>query len=515
MNRRNLIPALAFLAPLTVYLLTMPRGLTWAHHGADGGDLITAAVTLGVPHPSGYPTYTLLGWLFSRLPLGTPAWRLALLSAVATAGAAFWLYRIIAERTGNRSAAVIGAWAFALAPPVWGQAIIAEVYGVNLFFIGLLLWLAQKPNVSRQDAKTPRIKNLSPLRLCAFARDKHFWLGVVFWLALGTHLTTIFLLPILGYQLLVVSYQRNAGTQKSVKDMPKIFAALRLCVRQSEIRNVLIGSLLGAAIFLYLPLRAGHGAITWGEPNTLGGLWTLVSGQIYRGYLFAAPMASLAQRLPALARYFIAFGVVPLALAGLGAWRLWRREPHLLAAAGISAGGYIALALGYATADSFVYLLPVFLLMGISVGMGMVQLLADVSPHRHGLAIGAVMVILLLTTAVNWKTVDLHRDTVAENFWQSVLMDAPPDAVLLTDTDRATFALWYARFALGKRPDVAVVDTRLVAFGWHRADLQRHDPDLPQLTEIDTIFAQQKPYPRPLCRVLNSSETEWSIHCNR
>ncbi|MBW2474999.1 MAG: DUF2723 domain-containing protein, partial [Deltaproteobacteria bacterium] len=43
---------------------------------------------LGVPHPPGYPTYTLLGWLFTRLPFGSIAWRVNLLSSVSTAAAA-------------------------------------------------------------------------------------------------------------------------------------------------------------------------------------------------------------------------------------------------------------------------------------------------------------------------------------------------------------------------------------------------------------------------------------------
>ncbi len=48
-----------------LYWFTAASGLTWAHDGADGGDLLAAALTGGVPHPSGYPLYTALlqGWL--------------------------------------------------------------------------------------------------------------------------------------------------------------------------------------------------------------------------------------------------------------------------------------------------------------------------------------------------------------------------------------------------------------------------------------------------------------------
>ena len=85
----------AFALPLLVYLLTLPPGITWAHHGADAGDLITAACTLGVPHPSGYPAYTLLGWLVCQIPLGNIAWRFNLLSAVGAAGGAWFLFKSV------------------------------------------------------------------------------------------------------------------------------------------------------------------------------------------------------------------------------------------------------------------------------------------------------------------------------------------------------------------------------------------------------------------------------------
>ena len=48
----------------------------------DSGDLVTAVYVLGIPHPTGYPLYVLLGKLWSVLiPVGTVAWRMSLFSA--------------------------------------------------------------------------------------------------------------------------------------------------------------------------------------------------------------------------------------------------------------------------------------------------------------------------------------------------------------------------------------------------------------------------------------------------
>ena len=46
----------------------------------DSGEFITAAEHFGVPHPTGYPLYTLLTWLFLLLPIGNAAWQAAIFS---------------------------------------------------------------------------------------------------------------------------------------------------------------------------------------------------------------------------------------------------------------------------------------------------------------------------------------------------------------------------------------------------------------------------------------------------
>ena len=55
-------------AAFSAYLTSLAPTITWAHGSADSGELVTAAYYLGVAHPTGYPAYVLLGWLFSHLP---------------------------------------------------------------------------------------------------------------------------------------------------------------------------------------------------------------------------------------------------------------------------------------------------------------------------------------------------------------------------------------------------------------------------------------------------------------
>jgi hypothetical protein len=53
----------------------------------DSGELVAAVATLGIPHPSGYPLYVLLGKLWTlAVPVGSIAYRMSLFSAATGAG---------------------------------------------------------------------------------------------------------------------------------------------------------------------------------------------------------------------------------------------------------------------------------------------------------------------------------------------------------------------------------------------------------------------------------------------
>ena len=56
-----------FLVSFVVYLLTLASGVGFI----DSGELATVCATLGIAHPTGYPLFTLVGFLFSQLPIAS------------------------------------------------------------------------------------------------------------------------------------------------------------------------------------------------------------------------------------------------------------------------------------------------------------------------------------------------------------------------------------------------------------------------------------------------------------
>ena len=117
----------------------------------DSGELTTALATGGIAHPPGYPLYTILGKLFSFLPVGSVAFRINLFSSVCGALTVIFLIMTILEL--NRSLfrntmkshriifAVSAGLLFGFSYLFWYLSIVAEIYTLDSMFIALLILL--------------------------------------------------------------------------------------------------------------------------------------------------------------------------------------------------------------------------------------------------------------------------------------------------------------------------------------------------------------------------------------
>src|SRR5579864_6060332 len=85
-----LVGAVAFVA----YLFTLAPSVDFI----DSGELATDCYTLGICHPTGYPLFTLIGWVFSHLPIASlPILRLNIMAAFFTAAGAGMLVLVANE----------------------------------------------------------------------------------------------------------------------------------------------------------------------------------------------------------------------------------------------------------------------------------------------------------------------------------------------------------------------------------------------------------------------------------
>jgi hypothetical protein len=453
-------------AALMLYLSTAVPSLTWSHGGADGGDLISAALTNGVAHPPGYPTYVTIGQLVAHLPIGDVAYRFTLLSAVSMALAAGFTTLSILALSQSALIAILAGLFFATAPMVWGQATITEVYALNAAFVAAIVYLV-----------TPIVFRRKPVSLFRLTFVAWLW-GIAF----GNSVTVAALAP-----LMIVAWWR---ARKST-------AVRRVTWRMTWLP--LLAFAIGLSVYLLIPWRAAQQPpINWGNATTFDRFFALISAEMYRGYALGTTPQELLTRIVAFAQLLVTqYGWPGVALGTIGIyqaliipnrnWR-WLALTILL---------YLLFALSYNTPDSALYLIPVWMFGVWAIARGMLSMVLWASGNLRRVRPVVLLLLIflcgpILNVITHYPVMNLRDDHAAVDFANRILTTAPPNAIVITDNDGHTFALWYHRIAAGSRPDLAIVDRRLAGYEWYTAMLQAQGsaPHLPDYDPPDSWLAR-------------------------
>jgi len=111
--------------------------------------------------------------------------------------------------------------------------------------------------------------------------------------------------------------------------------------------------------------------------------------------------------------------------------------------------------------------------------------------------------------------VDASKDQRAEVFGRTILKTLPHNAMIITEDDEATFALWYFHYGLKMRGDIAIIVKGLLPFDWYRESLKHTYPDLfiPQIGDGLSIDSISEANPsRPSCRIKDMHSLE--VQCS-
>jgi len=474
---------------LAVYLATMDRGLAFY----DGAELALVARQLGVSHPIGQPLHTLLGALFARLPGLEPLLGLNLLSALAGAAAvplAVALSRPMLSPGGRDGAgpaaeaaatpttirwpeALLGAapaTLVALHPTVWEAATRIEVYALAtaLVLAALVQGLGDlDPPSARGPDTTPGIGGAPR------GRERRRWLGTGVLLGLGASANAF--LALIGAAALAP-------------------ALLRACWGRRLGIGALVaatgGGLLGLLPYLQVPLSALAAEATtfvWGDPTTPEGLAHYFGGKDYDRNVGVGLGQFLVQggRWVGWAAGNGHLALLVLGLAGLGALGGGWRGPRLLGAL-VAAGLSVALIARYTLFHPDIpdYVDYQALALWLSTpGIPALVLWLSRRPPRGGsvavfllLGVGALAVLPAPSLATRaGRAGDRLPDRLAE----LALEEAPPNAVLVAQSDHLVFPLMYLQRAAGRRTDVVLIPWSMAGSSWVWRDLQAVHPDLP------------------------------------
>ncbi|MBA2718157.1 MAG: DUF2723 domain-containing protein [Chloroflexi bacterium] len=436
-------PAAAGLIAFAVYLRTLLPGTAFG----DWGEMQTVPHVLGIAHPTGYPTYLITAWLGQLIPVGSVAFRANAVSAVSVSLTIAVIVAIGLVLGVRPFIAVGGALCLAAVTTVWAAATAAEVNGLHVLFVALLLHRA----LIWEDQRRPRDLFLG---------------GLLTGLALGNHLLTLFVAPFIG--LFVLWTGRHEVLRRPVVLMAGIATLL-----------------IGLSVYLYIPIAASRApALAYNHPVTLETVWWLVSGAQFRGqfdFLSPAGPVDLVRNLPALWSLLVARATIVLPTLGLiGLVVLLRRRPAFGLTVGAILIGSAYLWASYLRLEHYLLVAWLVLAIGFMTALdssadrldGLARSIRAKRggrqvPSAGGLVVGlAAAVFATGLAASNWGESDRSDDVGAEVFVATAWRVLPPDAAILTPWDVST-PLWHSQIVLGARRDVLIVDdTNIVYDGW-------------------------------------------------
>ncbi len=435
---------------------------------ADAGEFQFVPWLPGIAHPTGYPFYILLGWVWTHiLAVGEVAWRMNLLSAILAAIAVGMTYAvarrlldIVLSHTPVSArilTAAISAATFAVTPTFWSQAIIAEVYALHTLFVVTILWLV--------------------------VQHKRPWSGIllafVFGLGLTHHSTTILLLPGLVLYFWVTRKDTEwkiagFGTLKSLTIYSLVFFA-------------------PLVLYLYIPVVASstpYATLVLSDTqtltlydNSLEGFLRHITATVFAGELQPAAVG-IERVLLAWQLLQQQVGWAGIILALIGLFILWQQRcVDLILLTGVTLLTFVAFNLIYFIGDVFVLFIPVWVIICLWLGIGCLEIAHRIAKSYVNRKMGVneevafkqmreqlarnmyqvVITILLLfffalpavLLVTKMSLVNQNSNTMASERWQAILQEPLPQSAILLSNDRnEIMPMWYYQYVEGRRPDL-------------------------------------------------------------
>lgn len=432
--------ALTAVLAFVVLLLTTAPDLT----GEDSGELITAAYTLGVAHPPGYPLWCILGKIFTIIiPVGTIAFRLNLMSVFFAAATIFFLFLVIKKQTKNRIIAASVSLLFGFSFEFWSQSNIAEVYTLNCFFIAVCLFLLQL----RKEKRSHRILYLLAL-MCGLGCTNHHTMA-----------------PLSVLFAVYIFFKSRRQSPLSFKVMGTAFLIF----------------VLSFSIYLYLPIRSqANPYMNWGQPDTikksvqhiLRSQYKIPSDAGYVGPEYQRSWKRFGKQMIVYASAFVkqfTWGLSWLPILGL--WIHFRKKRFefylLLSIFLLTSIGFILFsnfmpdAEGI-NANDFLFI-PSYMVAALWMGMAM-QWLWEIGKKKiiwRPLPALAVITALLLPVpnlASNFYTNDKSNYYIAIDLGHALIHTLAKDAIVFPQGDHKIFSLLYLQGVKGMRPDITIAN---------------------------------------------------------
>ncbi len=478
-----------------IYLTTLAPSVV----EIDSGELATVQATLGIAHPTGYPLFTIIGHLFSLIPLPfSKIYQLNLLTAIwCSLGVGFFVYtsklvldnvdlfsinKILPQKKAKAKdkkgkhiqaqpvqtrhtipeikkyiAAVAGGLILAFDKTYWFQGTSVEVYSLQVFLFMVIIFSLVKAYIYKDDKQNIRFKNP--------------WLLFALFLALGfsNHMTTLFILPGIAY-LYFEKYKLNKTSIYRIAYMLAIFIPVLIL------------------IYLYLPVRAAQNPILdWGNPSTYARFMRHVEGDQYHVWLFKSTAAAAKQL-----SYFISNipseFLISLFICFVGLIYSFFKARKFFIFGLITFLFTVAYAINYDIHDIDSYFLLAYISLAFFAVFGIVWLLSILKLKKHPYIISVALIgaFILLQGFINYNNVNQSDVYTFRDYTKNILKFCDKNAIVFTyEWDYLVSPSYYFQYVEHYRPDVIVVDKELLRRSWYYHELNYDHPKLLSKMEPD------------------------------
>ena len=418
------LASVLFLLVYAVYLQTLNPTLAMG----DGGELISAAYSLGLAHSPSFPLYTLLLKPFLRIPIGQIALRANLFSGL-TAALTISLFFLLLSNWTPAGISLAGALVYAWISATWQQANHAEVYALAYALASLILFCTAQASPGKN----------------------RILLAFFLWGLLGANHSLI--AAALSFVFLI--------NLRHLRNTKRIIQATTLL-------------LLALSLYTYLPIRSiANPPINWGHPKTAGLFSEAISRKSTVGTFFSSSSRLLLPRLAMLGGiFFRQFNLLlPLALAGL-----------FLLPGTLSFGLFSIILLNLLSQFFHLYFSPyhpdilayyglsnLVLACGLTLSLNSLALFCQrqltwrtlPKKVKYALRIFGVFFLGCLILLNNFDELNERWNQWAYHFGRDILTSLPRGEILGASEIDFAFPLAYLKIVEGRREDLVILESNI------------------------------------------------------
>jgi len=532
--KKYIYPILLFVITFIVYSFTTAPDVMFT----DSGELSSAAATLGVSHPTGYPLFTILGFLWSKLPMGVSIiLQMNLFSVFWAALSSIIIYLIsnlvienyslfkIENNNTNIKNSKNSLSKTKENKKLKKNTIITEILvnnenknvnevdnvidsihsnptNVNLFSFlislcfsfSLTLW-AQTTSIEVYTLHFFMFSLIYYFILQIYIQYKQninyinnlYLLSFLIGLSFTNHLSTVLIIPgVLYFYFFILS---DTNITAKLKQFPKIVVFL----------------LLGLSVYLYLPINSASDPLfNWGEvSDSFYKFYYHISGKQYQVWLFSDSAVFWSN----IGKFFtllpIQFGIIGLIVILFGLSTLFKMNKSIFLFLIINFFVSLIYVCGYTIHDIDSYFLtplfPLFIvfIFGVThyIFISNIPINSTTSNNskKSNFIIGFLSLILLINFTINYNINNQNDNYLVKDYTMNLTQNLEPKAIIITaQWDYFVSAFWYYQKITGYRTDIVLIEKELLRRTWYYKHLEKWYPKVynNSKTEIDDFLVE-------------------------